>query len=98
MQAPALETGAALSLADVLDLKAAGPLHGEILACRGQDLTLDASEVRRLGAQCLQVLAAAASAWRADGKTLRVDRPSSAFTQALQAFGVEGGLLKEPHA
>jgi chemotaxis protein CheX len=86
-----------LVLAEVLDLKAAGGLHMEILARRGQDLSIDASQVRRLGGQCLQVLLAAFSAWKTDERRLAFDDPSAPFIQSLAVFGVvfEGQSSKE---
>jgi chemotaxis protein CheX len=75
-------------LADVLALNAAAVLHADIAACRGHDLVIDASEVSRLGGQCLQILLAAVCAWRADGNRLSFANPSSAFIEALELFGV----------
>ncbi len=92
------EQGAsALRLEAILDLKAAGALHRDLLLHRGQDLVLDASDVNRLGGQCLQVLLAAVFAWRADGKSFSFDRPSAAFIQALDLFGFkfDAGIQKE---
>jgi chemotaxis protein CheX len=86
-----------LQLTAVLDLKAAADLHRDILARRGHDLVLDASDVTRLGGQCLQVLLGAVFAWRADGKSFSFDRPSAAFISALDMFGFvfDGGIHKE---
>ena len=84
-----------LRLADVLDLKAASGLQIDLLAARGRNLIVDASEVRRLGGQCLQVLLAADAAWRADGLSLQVTNPSDAFTQAVGLFGAS--LDGRPH-
>jgi chemotaxis protein CheX len=75
-------------LADVLDLKAAAALHGELLPLRGQDVTLDASMVSRLGGQCLQVLLSALETWKADGRSLSFDKPSTAFIESFELFGV----------
>ena len=47
---------ATVVLAPVLDLRAAEPLKGELLAARGQALTLDGSAVEWLGGLCLQLL------------------------------------------
>ena len=71
----------------VLDLRASAPLQAELLALRGQDLRLDASGVRQLGGQCLQVLLAATSCWQADGQAFAVAAPSAAFVAALALFG-----------
>lgn len=78
---------ATLTLAPVLDLNAAGPLKAEILAHRGQDLTLDASAVERLGGLCLQVLLSAARTWAADGLNLSLGFVSQALTEQWAAFG-----------
>jgi chemotaxis protein CheX len=88
---------ASLHLGAVLDLKAAAGLHQEILALRGHDLVLNASDVTRLGGQCLQVLLAAMFAWQADGKSFSFDHPSPSFISALDMFGFafEGSIHRE---
>jgi chemotaxis protein CheX len=82
-------------LPDVLDLKAAGPLLAELTAMRGQDLELDAGRVQRLGGQCLQVLLAAAAAWKQDGVAFVIRQPSEAFSEGLQLMGAEARLTPE---
>lgn len=81
--------GATMSLPAILDLNAVGPLAHDILAVRGQALTLDASEVRRLGALGLQVLMSARNTWEHDGLPFFVAQPSEAFCDALASFGSE---------
>ena len=49
-------------------LKSAGPLLTSLREARGQDVALEAGEVRRVGGQCLQVLIAARTAWAAEGR------------------------------
>jgi len=78
---------APLKLPASLDVKAAAPLAQEFIARRGQDLWIDASEVQRVGAQCLQVLLAARRRWDADGHALRFDAPSEPFTWAVTLLG-----------
>ena len=78
---------AILILADSLDLTAAAPLAAELLARRGAPLTLDASAVRRLGAQCLQILIAGRTAWEADGQAWRVANPSPEFSDSAALMG-----------
>ena len=80
-------SSATVALAPVLDLQAADPLRGELMAMRGRPLTLDASQVTRLGGLCLQVLMSARKIWVEDGLCLTVDQPSSAFSDQLTAFG-----------
>jgi chemotaxis protein CheX len=76
-------------LPEVLDLTAAGPLAADLLGLRGAAMTLDASQVKRLGGLCLQVLLAAQAAWDADGQTFRVAARSPAFDEALALFGAD---------
>jgi len=79
---------AAVVLPAVLDIRAAGPLKAEILALRGQALTLDASAVERLGGLCLQVLLSARAAWADDGQVLTVTTgETTAFSDQWAAFG-----------
>ena len=81
---------ATLVLADSLDLTAAAPLAAELLAGRGKPAILDASAVRRLGAQCLQVLLAARTAWQADGHPFQVVNPSPEFADSAALMGCHG--------
>ncbi len=78
---------ATLELAEVLDLKAAAPLASSLLAHRGRDVALDASRVRRLGGQCLQVLLSAKNTWNADEMSFEFINPSEDFADALLGFG-----------
>ena len=77
----------AVSLPPVLDLQAAEPLRAELMAQRGRSLTIDASQVSRLGGLCLQVLLSARKTWAEDGVSFRLDEPSEALTEQLAAFG-----------
>ena len=78
---------AVLSLAPILDLQAAEPLRAELMVLRGRPLSIDASQVSRLGGLCLQVLISARKTWAEDGLPLSVDEPSEAFTEQLASFG-----------
>lgn len=81
------QAAAVVSLPQVLDLQAAEPLRAELMALRGRPLTLDASQVTRLGGLCLQVLLSARKIWAEDGHSLTVDQPTSGFSEQLAAFG-----------
>ena len=81
------EDVATLVLPSVLDLKAVGGLHADLLAVRGRPLTLDASQVSRLGGLGLQVLLAARTTWAEDAQPFAVVNPSEDFTGALDLFG-----------
>lgn len=80
---------ASMTLASELDIKAAGPLAAELLAARGKDIALNASQIERIGGQCLQVLLSAAATWAADGAELAIEEPSPAFVDAVQTAGLE---------
>jgi chemotaxis protein CheX len=76
-----------LALAPNLDLAAARPLRDALIARRGAALEIDASDVRRLGAPCLQVLVAARQDWDDAGVTLRFTARSPEFDEALRLMG-----------
>jgi chemotaxis protein CheX len=80
------ETG--LELPPVLDLVAASALLEAFLTRRGQALTVNGSDVERLGGQCLQVMLAARAAWAADGQELVLENCSEDFAAALELLGV----------
>ena len=78
---------AAVVLPAVLDIQAAEPLRLQLLAVRGQSLTMDGSAVDRLGGLCLQVLLSARRMWANDGQTLAIRRASPALRDQWTAFG-----------
>lgn len=71
-----------------LDLPAAAPLAEALKASTGQDVEIDAGAVTHLGGLCLQVLLAAAAAWRAGGQGLTLSNRSDDFDSALAVFGL----------
>lgn len=76
-----------VTLGDALDMTAAAPLVKELLGVRGQPVSLNASSVRRLGGQCLQVLLSAQTTWAADGQPFAIVEPSPEFTEGLALMG-----------
>ena len=82
-----------LKLSPVLDLTEASALHGTLMSMRGRNVTIDASEVERVGVQCVQVLIAGARAWQADKKSYVVDKSSDAFAKTMQLIGIDTDLL-----
>ena len=78
----------AICLDEVLHLPAARPLAEAIASLRGTDLTLDASKVRNLGAQCAQILVAAVKAWRVDGRSLRIVEATPSFNEGAHLLGL----------
>lgn len=80
-------TDRTIVLADNLDMTAAGPLTAALLGRRGQPVALDASQVRRIGGQCLQVLLSAQATWSAEGADFQIVEPSSEFADGLALMG-----------
>jgi chemotaxis protein CheX len=82
-----------IALPETLDLVAARPLAQTLLSMRGSDVKIDASQVTRIGGQCLQVLLSAAATWRADHAILKVVAPSQEFIGGLKLLGVDPSTL-----
>ena len=76
-----------LELPEVLDLPAAGTLAETLLKLAGEELTIDAWKVQRLGASCLQVLLSAAQTWKAEGNSLTLAHGSERFIDDLRLLG-----------
>ena len=77
------------TLAAVLDLNEASNLKANLLSLRGSPLSIDASTVERMGAQCVQVLMSAAKTWEKDGKPFLILKASDAFQTTMQLIGVK---------
>lgn len=86
-----------LKLAAVLDLNEAADLRGKLMSMRGNPLEIDASNVERVGAQCMQVLMAGAKAWEEDKLSFGYAKASEAFLKTVQLIGInlEHLLAKE---
>jgi chemotaxis protein CheX len=78
---------ASVKLPDVVDTASVGALRAAILEHRGGDLELDAGRVQRIGGLGLQVLAAAAATWRADGVSLTLAAASDPFNDMMRLMG-----------
>jgi len=87
-QPEVLLQSSALVLPDCLDSSAAFAVKDLLLARRGSALVVDASQVRRIGAQSLQVLVAAAQTWQADGVSYHVESPSPEFLDTIALIGL----------
>ncbi|MGI2032607.1 STAS domain-containing protein [Rhizobium panacihumi] len=78
-----------LKLVPILDLNEASVLHGQLTNMRGEDVKIDASEVERVGVQCVQVILAAAKTWEADKKNFVFEKVSEAFEKTMQLIGID---------
>jgi chemotaxis protein CheX len=77
-----------LKLPAVLDLNAASRLHEQVLALKDKNVAVDASDVARIGTQCIQILLSAARSWRSMDMTFSVNQSSDAFAKTLQLLGI----------
>ena len=85
-------TVSTITLPAILDFKAAGPLKADIQSHLGSPLDLDVSHVERIGGQCLQVLLAAAEAWRSSGQSFRLVKSTDAACNDMRLMGAENLL------
>lgn len=92
---PEVQLAPGLRLAEILDLKAAAPLAGELLSHRGHPVEIDASQVTRLGAQCTQILLSAVATWRADEVPFSIREPSASFLESLELLGIQPADLMD---
>lgn len=81
--------GDAIVLPETLDLAAAAPLAAAFAARRGHYTVVNGSRVRRLGAQCAQVIAAAIATWHQDAAPLCIVECSTAMEDDLRTLGLE---------
>jgi chemotaxis protein CheX len=96
MQAATESQAATLKLRPVLDLTAATPLKAEFGALRGRAVSVDATDVDRVGALCLQVLMSAHSTWTSDGVAFSLAGTSQAFEEGLETLGASFLLFSIP--
>jgi len=82
-----------LTLPSSLDLPAARPLAAALLERRGKPITIDASAVGQVGAQCLQVLLSAKQTWQADGVSLSIVNCAARLIEDLKLVGIDRTLV-----
>lgn len=87
-EAPSEPSSATLMLPDCLNSSAAVAVKEMLLARRGNALVVDASQVRRVGAQSLQILIAAARTWQSDGQNYCVANSSSELLDTIALIGL----------
>lgn len=89
------KSAATIRLDSMMDLAAARPLAASLSAVRGNDVVIDASEVRHLGAQCAQVLLSTQATWRVEGHAFEIVTPSPAFADGARILGLAPFLQPE---
>ncbi|WP_138464655.1 STAS domain-containing protein [Poseidonocella sp. HB161398] len=78
-----------ISLPARVDYAAVEALYAEIKEARGEDVALDGSQVKHLGASGLQLLLAAWKSWEQDGHSLTVTSPSGKFSEHIEMLGLD---------
>jgi chemotaxis protein CheX len=91
--APRGEAEDVLRLPVSLDLPAARPLAAALLERRGKPITIDASAVGQIGAQCVQVLLSAKRTWEADGVSLSIVNCAARVIEDLKLIGIDRMLV-----
>jgi len=86
--APSSSEDGRMMLPDCLDSSAAPLLKDMLLTRRGNSIVIDASEVRRVGVQSLQVLVAAARTWQSDGQSYRMTNASTELLDTVALVGL----------
>ena len=90
--APPSDAKDVLRLPVSLDLPAARPLAAALLERRGKPITIDASAVGQVGAQCVQVLLSAKRTWEADGVSLSIVNCAARMIEDLKLIGIDRTL------
>jgi len=91
-KAPSVET---FLLPETLDIKAAAGLAAGLLTAQGNPLVVNGSNVKRAGAQCLQILVSASKMWDRDGLSLTLSEPSKELKDAFRVAGVNIDIFNE---
>jgi chemotaxis protein CheX len=85
----------AIHLPKALDLRAAAPLLATLEGLRGKPVSIDASAVEQVGAQCIQILVSAQQTWMRDGALLTLVNPSVGLVEGLRLMGVPAAKIGE---
>ncbi|MFK7868388.1 MAG: STAS domain-containing protein [Roseobacter sp.] len=84
-----------ITLSAKLDLPAASVLAAELKKRDEQEIILDLSNVRHLGALCLQVMLSAATSALADGRRLVCVNASDRVLDQLRVMGMTPEMISE---
>lgn len=83
------EDAAQLVLTPILDMRAAAPLHRDLLERRGASIVVDASAVERIGGQCAAILLSAHRSWAGDGHEMHLTGMSPGLAEGLRLLGID---------
>lgn len=90
---PVVTIATPFQLPERFDSAAASGVLDEFKRHRGNALTVDASAVRRVGAQGLQILLSATRTWQSDGHALSLENASAELMDAAQLLGLSHSEL-----
>ena len=79
-----------------MDFAVLDALYAEIKEARGEDVTLDGSQIKHLGSCGLQLLLSAWKSWDQDGHNFHVIRPSEKFSEHLKLLGLNKDFFAKP--
>jgi len=82
-----------VQMAPKLDLSAASDLMATLQGRKEDDVVLDFSEVKHLGAICVQVLVAAATSFNAENRKLSMVNVSERVTDQLRVMGMSAETI-----
>lgn len=80
-------------LPECMDSSAAEHVKDLLLSARGGSIKVDASQVRRVGVQSLQILLAASRTWKREGHAYAVVNPSAELTGTIALLGLAADEL-----
>jgi chemotaxis protein CheX len=86
---------ARIQLQERLGLSDAEPLANRLRAVRGDDITIDASQVLHIGTLCQQVLLSASSEWQGAGHNIKILNPSDACIEQMALCGLSPEIIEE---
>lgn len=81
--------------AELLNTQGALQLMADLKNARNDDVEVDVSAVRHLGAQALQILMSAQKTWGTEKKNFVLASPSPDFVLGLKALGGEAMLHED---
>lgn len=84
-------------LAPRLDLAAASALKATLSEVSAKNVEIDFSQVKILGALCLQVLLAASATFAAQGKNVKVSNLSERVAEQMRVMGVSADSITRGH-
>lgn len=84
-----------VALASKLDTAAAPELRKSLIEMQDEDLVLDGSEVKMIGALCVETLMSVAAVWNNGGHSVTIEDASPEMIEDLGRLGLTPDTLLE---